>query len=76
MHFLCGHSFHQRCLGENEECAKCAPEARAVLELRAQVRAGGGAEAQDRFFQSLRNSDDGFAVVAEHFARGLFAAGP
>jgi hypothetical protein len=26
---------------------------------------------QDRFFQALENSEDGFAVVAEHFGRGL-----
>ncbi len=26
---------------------------------------------QDRFFTELRESSDGFAVVAEHFGRGL-----
>lgn len=69
-HFLCMHSFHTRCLGENDrECPVCAPENRAVLEVKRALAAA--AQDQDRFFQALENSDDGFAVVAEHFGRGI-----
>ncbi|KAI3755658.1 hypothetical protein L1987_55463 [Smallanthus sonchifolius] len=35
VHFMCMHSFHQRCLGDNEkECPECAPEYRSVLEMK------------------------------------------
>jgi hypothetical protein len=69
-HFLCMHSFHTRCLGENDrECPTCAPENRAIAEVKRALAAA--AADQDRFFQALENSDDGFSVVAEHFGRGL-----
>ena len=33
VHFLCMHSFHQRCLGENErECPRCGPDNRTVRD--------------------------------------------
>ncbi len=70
VHFLCGHSFNQRSLGDGDsECPLCAPEFRRVLEIRRSLRAGG--LQQDRFFTELREAGDGFAVVAEHFGRGL-----
>ena len=67
-HFMCMHSFHTRCLGENDrECPVCAPENRAIAEVKRALEAA--AADQDRFFQALENSEDGFAVVAEHFGR-------
>ena len=34
VHFMCRHSYHQRCLGENDgECPRCAPEHRIIQEL-------------------------------------------
>jgi hypothetical protein len=70
VHFLCGHSFNQRSLGDGDsECPLCAPESRRVLEIRRSLRAG--ALQQDRFFTELREAADGFSVVAEHFGRGL-----
>jgi hypothetical protein len=30
----------------------------------------------DRFFQSLRNSEDGFSVIAEYFGRGILNKAP
>jgi hypothetical protein len=69
-HFLCGHSFNQRSLGDGDsECPICAPEFRRVLEIRRSLAAG--ALHQDRFFTELREPGDGFGVVAEHFGRGL-----
>ena len=39
VHFLCMHSFHQRCLGDNErECPKCAQTNRNMLEVRTDLR--------------------------------------
>lgn len=42
VHFLCGHSFNGRSLGDADlrECPLCAPEHRRVLEIRAGMRAG------------------------------------
>jgi len=51
------------------ECPKCAPETRGILDVKRALAAA--AADQDRFFQALENSDDGFAVVAEHFGRGI-----
>ncbi|KAI8469810.1 MAG: hypothetical protein J3K34DRAFT_511770 [Monoraphidium minutum] len=70
VHFLCGHSFNLRSLGENDrECPLCAPDFKRVLEIRRSMRAG--ALQQDRFFTELREAPDGFGVVADAFGRGL-----
>ncbi|KAH9331112.1 hypothetical protein KI387_003220 [Taxus chinensis] len=35
VHFMCMHSFHQRCLGDNEkECPVCAPQNKTLLEMK------------------------------------------
>lgn len=35
VHFLCMHSYHLRCLGDNEsECPVCAPDNRKILEMK------------------------------------------
>ncbi|KAJ6817823.1 vacuolar protein-sorting-associated protein 11-like protein [Iris pallida] len=35
VHFMCMHSFHLRCLGDNEkECPECAPEYRSISETK------------------------------------------
>lgn len=70
VHFMCGHSFNLRSLGDSDrECPLCAPEHRRVLDIQAGLKATAG-EA-DAFFTQLRENNDGFAVVAEHFGRGL-----
>lgn len=70
VHFLCMHSFHQRCLGDNEkECPVCAPANRHVLDMKRSLEAN--VNDHDTFFQLLRNSDDGFSVIAEYFGRGI-----
>lgn len=71
VHFLCMHSFHQRCLGDNEkECPVCAPQYRTLMEMKRNLEQN--ANDHDRFFQHVRNSDDGFSVIAEYFGRGIF----
>eukprot|EP00873_Tetraselmis_striata_P041163 jgi/Tetstr1/461427/TSEL_006537.t2 len=73
VHFLCGHSFSMKSLGENDaECPLCAPQHRTVLDIRRSMRAG--ASEQDKFFTQLKNSADGFSVVAEFFGRGILNA--
>uniref|UniRef100_A0A5B7BMH6 Vacuolar protein sorting-associated protein 11 homolog n=1 Tax=Davidia involucrata TaxID=16924 RepID=A0A5B7BMH6_DAVIN len=72
VHFMCMHSFHQRCLGDNEkECPECAPEYRAVLEMKRSLEQN--SKDQDRFFQQVRSSKDGFSVIAEYFGKGVIS---
>ncbi|PWV12684.1 hypothetical protein C3747_49g175 [Trypanosoma cruzi] len=74
VHFMCQHSFHQRCLNDITECNVCAP---AHRRLAAEQR-----EAEERhgdpkiFFERLgaAHDADGFSVVAEQFGKCIFAA--
>eukprot|EP00899_Mesostigma_viride_P016779 jgi/Mesvir1/25101/Mv21565-RA.1 len=70
VHFLCMHSYHQRCLNENErECPTCAPAARTVMEIKRNLDQSVGDH--DTFFKHLQSADDGFSVVADYFGRGV-----
>lgn len=70
VHFMCMHSFHQRCLGDNEkECPECAPEYRSVMEMKKSLEHN--SKDHDRFFQQVKNSKDGFSVIAEYFGKGI-----
>lgn len=72
VHFMCMHSFHQRCLGDNEkECPECAPEYRAVFEMKRSLEHD--SKNHDQFFQHVRNSKDGFSVIAEYFGKGIIS---
>ncbi|KAA8526594.1 hypothetical protein F0562_008203 [Nyssa sinensis] len=72
VHFMCMHSFHQRCLGDNEkECPECAPEYGAVLEMKRSLEQN--SKDQDRFFQQVKSSKDGFSVIAEYFGKGVIS---
>ncbi|KAL1805594.1 hypothetical protein ACET3Z_028662 [Daucus carota] len=72
IHFMCMHSFHQRCVGDNEkECPECAPEYRSVLDMKKRLEQT--STSQDQFFQKIKNSKDGFSVIAEYFGKGLIS---
>ncbi|PRP76946.1 hypothetical protein PROFUN_06224 [Planoprotostelium fungivorum] len=72
VHFLCMHSYHLRCLGDNEsECPVCAPDNRKILEMKKSLEAN--AVQHDQFFKQLEGSTDGFTTVAEFFGRSIFA---
>eukprot|EP00656_Telonema_subtile_P049410 TRINITY_DN6137_c0_g1_i5.p1 TRINITY_DN6137_c0_g1~~TRINITY_DN6137_c0_g1_i5.p1 ORF type:complete len:345 (-),score=118.79 TRINITY_DN6137_c0_g1_i5:234-1268(-) len=71
MHFLCGHSFHQECVIDNElECPLCADANRKVMERRHKLEKS--VEHHETFFHQLESEGDGFGVVSEYFGRGLF----
>ena len=73
VHFLCMHSYHSRCLGENErECPICTPQNYTILDMRRSQRAS--VAEPDKFFTQLQQSGDGFSVVAEYFGKGLMNA--
>eukprot|EP01137_Pigoraptor_chileana_P023996 Opistho-2@91225 len=69
IHFFCQHSFHIRCVGDNEKvCPLCLGENQKILDMiRAQEQT---ADQQEKFFKQLEGAPDGFRVVAEHFGRG------
>lgn len=87
VHFLCAHSFHQRCLSgdvvgrddrdveadESVECSLCSTQNQTVRAIRrAQVES---AERHDVFKDELGRSRDGFRVVSEWFGRGVMGGG-
>jgi hypothetical protein len=74
VHFLCQHSFHQRCLnvrpGEEEqtECPKCAQSNATIRRFRkAQDET---ADRHDMFQDALQRSHNRFGTIAEFFGRG------
>lgn len=76
VHYMCEHSYHQRCLNisegetvESVECPKCAPQNANVRALkRAQVESR---ERHELFKRQLEGSKDRFGTVAEWFGRGV-----
>ena len=51
VHFVCGHSFNLRSLGENEkECPICAPQFRAILDIKRAMRTGATEQASIPFW--------------------------
>ncbi|TGO52457.1 hypothetical protein BCON_0141g00300 [Botryotinia convoluta] len=75
VHFLCKHSFHQRCLKNDDEgnvegdCPTCKKENDTIKAIRrGQDEA---AERHDLFLDMLGRSGDKFGMVAEFFGRGV-----
>ncbi|GAA5861905.1 hypothetical protein JCM1840_006870 [Sporobolomyces johnsonii] len=70
VHFMCRHSYHQRCLGENEaQCPNCARTHGVVREIRKNNEQLAGRH--DLFLAEVADSDDSFAAVASAFGRGF-----
>ncbi|BGP37077.1 Vacuolar protein sorting-associated protein 11 [Rhodotorula kratochvilovae] len=69
VHFMCRHSYHQRCLGENEsQCPNCARTHGVVREIRRNNEQLRGRH--DLFVEEVAGAEDPFAAVAGAFARG------
>jgi len=81
VHFMCMHSYHQRCL-EKDECPKCAEKNKSYLtemEVLKRAKESGGRygtsskqEQKDNFFKRLATS--GFSVVAREFGMGTIGS--
>ncbi|KAL2870679.1 tethering complex subunit PEP5 [Aspergillus lucknowensis] len=72
VHFLCKHSFHQRCLNkvdEDAECPVCAPEHSTIKAIRR--RQVESADQHDLFKTELQRSKDRFGIISEFFGRGV-----
>jgi tetratricopeptide (TPR) repeat protein len=76
VHFLCKHSFHQRCLniadGQDTdaiECPKCAQQNETIRQIRrAQEESAGRHEL---FMDALNRSSDKFGTISDWFGRGV-----
>jgi len=73
-HFLCKHSFHDRCLGESEDCLLCQPELRKIGDMT--VSLSENRDNHNAFFAHLRDSTDRFSTIADYFGRDLFGGSP
>jgi hypothetical protein len=83
VHFLCKHSFHQRCLrgggagvdgagaGECPQCAKDNDTIRALRKAQDEY-----AERHELFKDDLERSEDRFGTVADWFGRGVMGTQP
>jgi len=72
VHFMCQHSFHARCLPDQDDCPQCAKQNRDILQHKKKYDEN-GPEQQEAFFKQLgKKNADGFSVVAEYFGRGIF----
>ncbi|KAL1882356.1 hypothetical protein VTK73DRAFT_1915 [Phialemonium thermophilum] len=86
VHFLCKHSFHQRCLrgGSNGgggpggtdagvgECPKCADDNNTIRALRKTQEEY--SERHELFKDDLERSEDRFGTIAQWFGRGVMGA--
>lgn len=72
VHFLCKHSYHQRCLNEvdgNFECPICESNNQAIRAIR--DRQEEMASRHDTFKSLLAESDDKFKLISDLFGRGI-----
>lgn len=82
VHFLCKHSFHQRCLkqsgddGLETECPACAPSNMAVRAMKRSQEER--ADRHDLFKEALEKSkpgDERFKTVTQWFGQGVMDSG-
>ncbi|OTA88593.1 hypothetical protein M434DRAFT_398962 [Hypoxylon sp. CO27-5] len=78
VHFLCKHSFHQRCLKQSEDgsevgCPVCAVNNAAVRAMKRSQDER--ADRHDLFKDALEKGDDRFKTVAQWFGQGVMGAG-
>lgn len=80
IHFLCKHSFHQRCVnpsGENVEsqgiegieCPICAPQNATIRAIKSSQ--DDNKKKHELFKDALQRSRDGFGTISEWFGRGV-----
>lgn len=70
VHFMCRHSYHQRCLADNEgSCPACAAHQGVVLEIRQANENLRGRH--DVFLEELDEAEDRFGSIIDAFGRGI-----
>jgi hypothetical protein len=74
VHFMCRHSYHQRCLADNEgSCPMCAASHGVIQEIKASNEQLQGRH--DLFTQEVEEADDRFESIVKAFSRGLIRNG-
>ncbi|CAG8559847.1 5223_t:CDS:10 [Funneliformis caledonium] len=72
VHFLCRHSYHQRCLPDSDrECPQCIIQHRMISDIR--ISQEENADKHDLFYDQLKEADDGFSVIADYFSKNTMA---
>jgi hypothetical protein len=72
IHFMCGHSFHENCLGGERECSRCGFEMRNIIERKERYEES--ASDQTKLFEMLQErKESGFEVIGEFLGKGLFS---
>ncbi|KAF8433826.1 hypothetical protein BGX38DRAFT_1221944 [Terfezia claveryi] len=77
VHFLCKHSFHQRCLNQvngDFECPNCQANTETIRAIRRTQDEQ--ADRHDLFKAALADSKDKFATISEWFGRGVMVSPP
>ncbi|EFC37451.1 hypothetical protein NAEGRDRAFT_81916 [Naegleria gruberi] len=72
VHFMCNHSYHQRCLlvGNEGECRVCSDKHRDILQRKRKFEES--SEQHESFFKQLNTKKlDGYSLVCEYFGRGI-----
>lgn len=70
VHFMCMHSYHQRCLSDIEECPKCSRKNKDAV---VQSTKYDSSQSHETFFKMLQEEkNNGFDVIATYFGRGIF----
>ena len=74
IHFLCGHSLHERCLISKEDvrCPNCQQDHEDIYNRQTMMQRSRGDH--DTFFAQLKaahENGDAFNTVAEYFGRGV-----
>ncbi|KAI9206228.1 uncharacterized protein BJ171DRAFT_43595 [Polychytrium aggregatum] len=72
VHFMCKHSYHQRCLGDGDtECPRCSPQHKMIRDVMA--RHERNATRHDVFKKQLEeHPENRFGVIAEYFSKNTF----
>ena len=68
VHYMCGHSFHQRCVADRSEgCPKCHLSQQTLHRAKSPK-----SDMENDYLNDLQNGSDGFQVSANYIAKGLF----
>ena len=74
VHFLCKHSYHQRCLAQVDDSAECPICSQQNARIRAiRKTQEETADRHELFQDALQRSRDKFGTISEFFGRGVMS---
>ncbi|GAA95494.1 uncharacterized protein L969DRAFT_85167 [Mixia osmundae IAM 14324] len=67
VHYMCRHSYHQRCLPDNEtSCPNCARQHGLLQDIQRSNE-----RYPELFLSEIEESEDGFATISQAFSKGI-----